>query len=87
MRDPRCCSAALVGGRAGGCRPAAVVLFRQPARPPARPPARLTFAVLPHCAPARADPEGLRPLKFLATRFHMAFSAMICLGLLISTLM
>lgn len=34
-----------------------------------------------------ADPEGLRPLKFLATRWHIAFSSMLVLGLLLSTLM
>lgn len=42
------------------------------------------------CRPAPiapADPEGLRPLKFLATRWHIAFSSMLILGLLLSTLM
>ncbi|EFN57404.1 hypothetical protein CHLNCDRAFT_48633 [Chlorella variabilis] len=33
------------------------------------------------------NPEGLRPLKFLATRWHIAFSSMLILGLLLSTLM
>ena len=48
------------------------------ADPPARPPT---------CLPTGADPEGLAKLKFLATRWHIAFSAMLVLGLLLSTLM
>jgi hypothetical protein len=37
--------------------------------------------------PAAADPVGLQRLKFLATRWHIAFSSMLVLGLLLSTLM
>lgn len=41
-------------------------------------------ARVPLAAPA--DPEALRPLKFLATKWHIAFTAMLVLGLLLSTL-
>lgn len=40
-------------------------------------------AILPHAT----DPDGLKTLKFLATKWHIAFSAMTVLGLLLSTLM
>lgn len=33
------------------------------------------------------NPEGLKKLKFLATKWHIAFSSMLVLGLFISTLM
>lgn len=40
------------------------------------------------CLLARAaDPDGLKTLKFLATKWHIAFSGMLVLGLLLSTLM
>lgn len=43
----------------------------------------------PRCPPpsTAADPDGLKTLKFLATKWHIAFSAMLVLGLLLSTLM
>lgn len=33
------------------------------------------------------DPEALRPLKFLATKWHIAFSSMLILGLIVQKLM
>lgn len=33
------------------------------------------------------DPEALRPLKFLATRWHIGFSSMLILGLIVQKLM
>ena len=33
------------------------------------------------------DPEKLRPLKFLATRWHIGFTSMLALGLLVRRMM
>jgi len=48
---------------------------------------------LPPCLPATpprlrdADPDGLKTLKFLATKWHIAFNSMVVLGLYLSTWM
>ena len=55
------------------------------AAPEPCPPPLPAAACLPACLPA--DPDGLKALKFLATRWHIAFSSMLVLGLLLSTLM
>ena len=67
------------------CRffPAKAALNPCHATPATQTPAAAHRCRAPHCA----DPEGLRPLKFLATRWHIAFSSMLVLGLLLSTLM
>lgn len=52
-----------------------------PFHPPPFIPTRPPLFALP------ADPDGLKRLKFLATRWHIAFSAMLVLGLTLSTLM
>lgn len=84
----------------GGCGPAAerlrgCSLPNRPATVARRAPAdSCAPAGLPmgatharRCPPPCTDPDGLKTLKFLATKWHIAFSAMTVLGLLLSTLM
>lgn len=46
-----------------------------------------TSSFPPSPPPPPADPEALRPLKVLATKWHIAFGAMLSLGLVLQTLM
>ncbi len=50
-------------------------------------PAGPASSTAPHSPSAPADPDGLKRLKFLATRWHIAFNSMLVLGLFLSTLM
>ena len=78
------CARWLAGRLAGQLR---LDCRRMLALSPARPLSPLLPA-LPACLPClAADPDGLKSLKFLATRWHIAFSSMLVLGLLLSTLM